>query len=116
MAYSSSFYVVLDDSFLLAFNLIISCQLNGVSYLCSRAAPNLLQVASTSALLAAATNTLSICGLVPNSKDFLDSLLKFKIFTNSGQLVSIGSHDHKVTSVDLSSIVPFPNNLQEWSY
>lgn len=95
-AYSSSFFVTVDDSFLLAYTQILNCTLNGLIFPCNRVSPNLVQILSTSALSAAVINTLSICGLTPNSKDMVDSLLNFKIFTTSGQYVGIGSHDHRV--------------------
>lgn len=115
-AYSGALYLQVDLSFVMPYTQAITCQVNSVVYVCLRVAPNLVQIASTAALAAGATNTLMACGLNPTTKDIIDELITFKLFTTSGQSVAVGSHDHRVSTLLLSDLINYPSTLQQWSY
>ena len=72
VAYSGVLYVTVDLAFLMLHTQTLQCQINSITFPCLRVAPNLIQIASTPALLVASTNTLSICGLTANSRDLID--------------------------------------------
>jgi hypothetical protein len=97
VAYSGFLYVVVDLSFFMLATQTLQCRINSITYQCLRLTPNLIRI--TTILSATTTNTLSVCQLTANSKDLIDSWLTFSLFTTVGEFISLGSHDHRVTTL-----------------
>ena len=73
VAYSGSFYLQLDDTFIKSIPDNVTCSIDGSVQTCSRVAPNLLMLVSTLSLSASTDYSLSICKIIPTKLDVLDS-------------------------------------------
>lgn len=61
--YSSSIYLIIDDSLLILPPQVLNCSIDGVYYVCDMLAPNLVIIDSLAFLQAGQISSLKICGL-----------------------------------------------------
>jgi hypothetical protein len=92
------------------------CSIDNGFYPCSRAAPNIVSIASTFTFLANTQHYLQVCPLSPTKLDNFDQeLIHFKIFTLSGGYIIMGSHEHLSEMYSLTSLPQFSPILLSWS-
>lgn len=93
ITFTGTFYVILDDSLMIAYPQILTCSIDGSTQICTRVAANLIAVTSALSMVVNVASVLQICELKLAYGDVIDpSYLRFKVFTTNGINVAIGSH------------------------
>lgn len=91
--YSSSIYLIIDDSLLVLPPQRLNCSIDGVYYVCAMLAPNLVIINSLLSLQAGQISSLKIWGLNFFDYDAIDEeRINFKMFVEVGGQVIMGSH------------------------